>query len=99
MQEVIDYGFEIILTKVAADGLDKTWLNKKITLKEIDQLKKMRDKLGTNLAGEGGEFESLVLDGPLFKKKIVLEEVELIEEDKYTAYLNVKKAKLVDKND
>jgi len=97
MQEVIDYGFEVVLTKVAADGLNKTWLNKVLKSKELEQLKKMRDKLGTNLAGEGGEFESLVLNGPLFKKKIILEDVELIEEDKYTAYLNIKKAKLIEK--
>ena len=97
MREVIDHGFEVILTKIAADGLDKNWLNQKINLKLLDKLKNLQKKLGTNLAGEGGEFESLVLDGPLFKKKIVLEEIEVIEEDKYTSYLNIKRAKLVDK--
>jgi len=52
-----------------------------------------------NIAGEGGEFESLVLDGPaqMFKKRLVIEESEIEEEDKNTARLVVKEARLEEK--
>ena len=40
----------------------------------------MNKKIGLNVAGEGGEFESLVLDMPLFKKRIVLDEFEVRKE-------------------
>lgn len=54
---------------------------------------------GLNIAGEGGEFESLVLDGPMFKKRLVIVASEIVEEDENTARLMVKAAKLVEKQD
>lgn len=97
MQELVENGFEIVLTAVAAEGLDKSWLGRKITLKDVEKLQKIHAKLGLNIAGEGGEFESLVLDCPLFSKKIVLEKTEIITEGKHKAILILKKAKLVNK--
>jgi len=97
MHELLDGGFEFIFTGIAADGLDKSWLNRVINWDDLEKLKKLREKQGMNVAGEGGEFESLVLDCPLFKKKLVIEEAEIKEESKNVARLLVKKAKLVDK--
>ena len=54
---------------------------------------------GLNIAGEGGEFESLVLDGPMFRKRLVIMESEIVEEDENTARLMVKAARLVEKQD
>ena len=95
--ELIDNGFEIVLTAVAAEGLDKSWLGRKIILKDVERLQQLNKKYGLNVAGEGGETESVVLDCPLFAKKIVLEKTQIIEEDKNRAHLVIKKAKLVNK--
>jgi len=92
MQELIDNNFKFILTSIAAEGLDSSWLNKIITEKDLDKLKELNKKIGLNIAGEGGEFETLVLDCPLFKKQLILEETEIQEENKNTARLIVKKA-------
>ncbi|MBU0469958.1 MAG: diphthine--ammonia ligase [Nanoarchaeota archaeon] len=97
MQELLDHDFKFMMTSVAAEGLDKSWLNKIITQKELEELKKLNKKFGFHQAGEGGEFESLVLDCPLFKKALVLEKVEVLEEDQNTARLIIKKAHLIDK--
>ncbi|MBI2151550.1 diphthine--ammonia ligase [Candidatus Woesearchaeota archaeon] len=94
MYELIQHGFKFILTAVAADGLDKTWLNRIITLGDLEKLKAISKKNGLNVAGEGGEFESVVLDGPLFKQKIVIDSQETKEEGKNTAHLLIKKAHL-----
>ena len=67
MREIIDAGFQFMMSKVAAEGLDKSWVGRIITHEDVDTLKK---KLRLNIAGEGGEFETLVLDGPCFNKKI-----------------------------
>ena len=50
-----------------------------------------------NICGEGGEYETLTLDCPLFRKRIVLEdtETEVIDD---VSFLKIKSAKLVDKN-
>ena len=97
MQDLLSSEFEIALTAVAAEGLDKTWLGRRITSKDVETLQKLNAKLGLNIAGEGGEFESVVLDCPLFKQRIILEKIEIIEEAKNRAHLVIKKAKLVNK--
>ena len=80
-----------------ADGLSKEWLNHELDPRMIDNLAKLHQKNGLNVAFEGGEAESLVLDCPLFRKKIVLEETEIEEESKNTARLIIKKARLEEK--
>ncbi len=94
MRELIDNNFQFIFTAIAAEGLNKDWLNKTITQTDLDKLKQIP---GINLAGEGGEFESLVVDCPLFKKKLIIKESETLEENKNTARLIVKKAILKSK--
>lgn len=97
MRELLAADFEFVLSSVAAYGLDKSWLGKKITPKDVDKLAELHEKYKINVAGEGGEFESLVIDCPLFKKRLNIIDFEIIEEDKHTAKLVVKKAKLEDK--
>ncbi|MBI4983651.1 diphthine--ammonia ligase [Candidatus Woesearchaeota archaeon] len=97
MQELLSNGFKFIFTGVAAEGLDKSWLNKVITKEDVETLKKLKDRLGINIAGEGGETESLVLDCPLFKKKLVIKKAEVFEESRNVARLVVKNAKLENK--
>lgn len=97
LREIIDSGFEFILTKIAAEGLSKEWLGKIISHKDVDRLVELNKKIGLNIAGEGGEFESLVLDCPMFKKKIEIENSEIKSENQNTAVMLIKKAKLVNK--
>ncbi|MDD5254278.1 MAG: diphthine--ammonia ligase [Candidatus Nanoarchaeia archaeon] len=97
MRMILQDGFKFIITKIAAEGLDKSWLNKEITEKEIDKLAELNRKHGFNVAFEGGEAETLMVDGPIFKKRIVIEDFEIKEESKNIAELIIKKAKLVDK--
>ncbi|MGV8169555.1 MAG: diphthine--ammonia ligase [Candidatus Nanoarchaeia archaeon] len=85
------------IVKIAADGLTKEWLGKVITEKEISKLLELKEKIGFNVAGEGGEYESLVLDAPFFKKEIVLKKTRIEEEDEITATLIVEEAELKDK--
>jgi len=97
MKELLAQGFVFILSAVAAEGLDKRWLNKVITIDDITAFKKLHQKNKMGMAGEGGEFESIVLDCPLFRKKIIIEKAEIVEEGKYTAHLVVKKARTEEK--
>jgi len=94
LKELVKEDFEVIITVVAAEGLDKSWLGKKIDYKMIDELKKLKN---ISIIGEGGEYESLVLDAPMFKKKIKIIDSEIIEENKNTANLVKKKAELAEK--
>lgn len=97
MRMLLDSGFEFIFSSVAGEGLDKNWLGRPITVEDINKLVAVNKKVGINIAGEGGEFESLVLDGPMFRKKLNIVESELLEENINTARFVVKKAELVEK--
>ena len=72
LKELLSYGFEAVITKIAADGLDESWLGRRIDLAAVEALEKLHQKNNLQIAGEGGEFETFVLNGPLFKKRINL---------------------------
>ena len=71
-----------------------------LDLKELNtgkKLIKIHKKNKINIAFEGGEAESLVLDMPMYKKKIKIEKSEIILENECTGKFVVKKAKVVKK--
>ncbi len=70
MREIVALGFKIVISGVAAWGLDESWLGRIIDDEAIDELVKLNEKYKINIAFEGGEAETLAIDGPIFKKKI-----------------------------
>lgn len=70
LKELLENKFEIIISAVAAFPFDESWLGKKIDKETIIELIDLQKKFKISPSGEGGEFESLVLNCPLFKKKI-----------------------------
>ncbi|HOI18869.1 MAG TPA: diphthine--ammonia ligase [Candidatus Woesearchaeota archaeon] len=72
LNELIKNNFEVILTGVFAYPLDKSWLLRKIDNKFIEDMRHLYDKYKVNPAGEGGEFESFVINCPLFKRKLLI---------------------------
>ena len=95
LDQMIESGMHSILIKVASYGLNKSHLNREIgDLK--DHLYKLNTEYGGHVCGEGGEFESLTLDCPLYKKKIVIDEFEIVMHVENAidtvAYMKVKKA-------
>ncbi|GFO97007.1 hypothetical protein ig2599ANME_1204 [groundwater metagenome] len=67
---------DIRMVKVAAGGMDESWLGRRFDEKLIEDLKALNRKYRVHLAGEGGEYETLVLDAPYYKKRINLLETE-----------------------
>ena len=68
LEDLVKKRFEVIITGVFAYPLDEKWLGCKIDKKFIEEVKKLRERYGISPSGEGGEFESFVLNCPLFKK-------------------------------
>lgn len=97
MRELLQQGFVFVLSAVAAEGLDASWLNKVITKADLQKLQQLHQKNKVGVAGEGGEFESVVLDCPLFQQRIELKTTQILEENKNTARVVIKKARLVPK--
>ncbi|KAB7493716.1 Diphthine--ammonia ligase, partial [Armadillidium nasatum] len=97
LQEIIDTGIEAVLVKVAAIGLvPKKHLGKSV--REMQPyLHNLNKKYDINVCGEGGEYETFTLDCPLFKKRITIEDSEIIETPGDVGYLKFKSLKLVEK--
>jgi len=97
MREIIDLGFEVIIISVSAEGLDESWLGKRIDGDILEDIIDLNKKYGIHLAFEGGEAETLVLDGPIFKKKIEIIKSQKVW-DRDSGNFLIKEAKLKDKN-
>jgi ABC transporter with metal-binding/Fe-S-binding domain ATP-binding protein len=70
---MLDAGFEITIVQVAARGLDESWLGRTLDADALDELRALNDEYGVHLLGEGGEFETLVTDGPHMSRPLELE--------------------------
>ena len=69
LKELVEGGFEIIITGVFAYPLDQSWLGRIIDDKFIEEVKQLKEKYKIHPAGEGGEFETFVVNCPLFKEE------------------------------
>ncbi len=97
-EQMIKDGFKIMMTQFAADGLTLDWLGRVIDGKNYQELKKLSETYGFHLPAEGGHWDSFVIDGPTFKKKLVIEEYQKVQETKHSGYLVAKKIRLIDKS-
>lgn len=70
LDEVLEAGMEIIITAVAARGLDEGWLGRALDQAASEELKRLSLRYGFDVCGEGGEMETLVLDAPWFGSRL-----------------------------
>ena len=71
--EMLDAGFEITIIQVAAAGLDESWLGRTLDADALAELRELHDEYGVHVLGEGGEFETFVVDGPHMDRRIDLD--------------------------
>jgi len=81
LNELIKNRFKIIIIGVAAYPLDKTWLGKEINRKFVEDAIDLNNKYKIHIAGEGGEFETFVLNCPLFKKELIIKDQKISGKD------------------
>lgn len=96
LNDMINRDFNIIFTGVYALGFNKNWLGRRLDEYALKELLELNKNYGVNLSGEGGEYETLVLDAPFFKKAIKIIKSEKFWEND-SGYLAIKQAKLIEK--
>ncbi len=72
-EAMLDAGFEITIIRVAAAGLGEPWLGRTLDASALDELEVLGEEYGVHLLGEGGEFETLVTDGPHMDRPLSLD--------------------------
>jgi uncharacterized protein (TIGR00290 family) len=96
-KEEIKTGFSIRMTDVSAWGLGPEWLGKKLNEQNFKKLFALSKRFGFDLLGEGGQFNTFVVDGPCFTKRIRFREAKRVWDSKTgSGYLEVE-AELVAK--
>jgi len=97
IEELITEGFWVIFTGVYAYGLDERWLGRRLDQDALKDLMELNQKYGISLMGEGGEYETLVLDAPFFRKRIRILKTRMIWNGE-SGYLFVEEAELEEKS-
>ena len=72
LRELVEMGFEIVITAIDAYGLDPEFLGRVLTEGDVDRIAELARRYGFNPAFEGGEAETLVVYAPLFQKRLVI---------------------------
>jgi len=99
VREEVAAGLDIRLVHLAAEPLTPELLGRRLDLGLLEELERRSRRVRpVNVAGEGGEFETLVVDAPFFRAKIDLEETERRITGS-TAQLRVTGARLVPKTE
>ncbi len=88
--------FEVIITQVSAEGFGNDILGKTLDDNMIERLLKLREKYRINMSFEGGEAESFVLNGPLFRERIVVTKARTEWKGNVGAYI-IEQAELAEK--
>jgi len=89
--ELLENNFETILVGVFAYPFNQSWLLRKIDEKFIHEITLLNEKYQINVAGEGGEFETFVLNCPLYFRslKVVSKETFVEGENSFRAEVEI----------
>jgi len=74
--------------------LSLDWLGRVLDRQFYDDIQKLP---GVDPCGEGGEYHTVITDGPSFTQKIVIEESEKKRLENGFGYLEIKKYKVIKK--
>jgi len=76
LYDLVKNNFEVIVVGVFAEPLNDKFLGRKIDEKFIKEMEELEKKYKINPAGEGGEYETFVLNCPIFKEKLEIKSFE-----------------------
>lgn len=96
LKELVENKFEVIISGISAYPFDYKWLGRIIDEKTIEELIRLNEKFKVQISGEGGEYESTVLNCPIFKKKINITKSSFVYQS-YSGVYNIDGAELIKK--
>ena len=70
LRDLLREKFKVVITGVSAYPLNASWLGRVVDDSFLRDIKELNEKYQINPAGEGGEFETFVLECPLFNEPL-----------------------------
>ena len=77
--DFIDAGFEAIIVSAQSELIDEDWIGQRVDRQFMEYLKSKN----IDICGENGEYHTLVVDGPIFNRRIEIMESRTINRDNY----------------
>ncbi|MFT4310230.1 MAG: diphthine--ammonia ligase [Candidatus Woesearchaeota archaeon] len=77
LNELLEHNFTVIITGIAAYPLQQEWLGKTLNAQLINELEQLQQQYHIHPAGEGGEFETLVINCPLYRQPLVIQQANI----------------------
>lgn len=98
LSEMLQLGFKLLIIEVNTNfGSPKNWLGKELDENLLGEIKKLEVDKKINPIGEWGEYHTIVMDCPIYKKRLnVIKSKTVWKGTK--GYLVIKKADLQPKN-
>jgi diphthine-ammonia ligase len=96
LNDIVASGINAIIVSTAAEGIDQRFLGRAIDNRTIKELIDLHARYGVNLCGEGGEYETFVLDSPMHRKAVRILEYSIIS-GRGTSMLNALKIEAAEK--
>ncbi len=96
MQELTEKNFRSMVTCVISEKMQGSWVGKTITRRNLQEFKSACKKTNTDICGENGEFHTIMLDAPLYKKRIKITKYKIMRTKEH-CYLKPEEFKLIAK--
>ncbi|MBN1375758.1 MAG: diphthine--ammonia ligase [Dehalococcoidia bacterium] len=78
MIEFINLGFQAVVVATKADMMGEEWLGRKIDEQFLTDLSGLHN---VTLCGEAGEYHTMVIDGPLFERRMEITGANKVQRD------------------
>ena len=96
LDEIVRLKFKVIVSGIFAYPFTEEWLGRMIDKNSVKELEMLYRSHKINPCGEGGEFETTVLDAPFFEKEVLIKDYSLCY-TRYSGTLSINNAVLVKK--
>ncbi len=83
LRDFISSGFRAVVIAIRADRLGEEWLGRSIDMDFYAGIKELGRTQNITPCGEAGEYHTLVVDGPLFQKRLEITEARKVFRDQH----------------
>jgi Predicted ATPases of PP-loop superfamily len=95
LEELLARRYRVMIVAVSTAGLGREWVGRSLDRESVDELFRLSEQWRFNPAGEGGEYETLVLDAPIYRLPLGVEYTRVWLGDR--GHIKISRAMLVER--
>lgn len=75
MHHLLEADWDVRFSRTAADGVPNAWCGQRLDAAKVEAM--LRHRSRPHVAGEGGEYETIVLDAPHYRRRLVIDQARV----------------------